>query len=314
MPQLFRSIATDLHFFSNQREDAYWRLGGTHHKRSHIDNHIPGPACITCREKCRKCDRAKPVCQRCINKGLECKGYPDKFRFAGLATRGKWKNRAVPTVARSHGVQNQPGLNNDRATDPPREEHGLPSNNSTSTSSRNSEGPRSILGRHWPRSEERSVELDDLLMLERTEVLLTYCAFFFSLLFERFFWPTEPSDDQVICPHQIALSAAADNPYQVYVLPLAYEQIGLLYAVLGLTACHMGIQKEDMYLRETLAVEYQVRAIRCLGETLQNGLSGELDENERDGIFAIIQILLLQDVSCISHQSSRNHKPMTDFE
>lgn len=129
-----------------------------------------------------------------------------------------------------------------------------------------------------PQPEGRAVELDDLLMLERTELLLTYY-------------------DQVICPHQIALPAAgADNPYQVYVLPLAYEQIGLLYAVLGLTACHMGINKEDEYLRETLAVEYRVRAIRWLGETLRNGISGELDENERDGIFVTIQILLLQDI------------------
>ena len=58
----------------------------------------------------------------------------------------------------------------------------------------------------------------------------------------------------------------------------------------------MGITKEDEYLRETLAVEYRVRAIRWLGETLRNGISGELDENERDGIFVTIQILLLQDV------------------
>lgn len=90
-----------------------------------------------------------------------------------------------------------------------------------------------------------------------------------------------------------------ENPYQVYVLPLTYEQLGLLYAVLGLTAIHMGIQKNDLYLRETLAVEYRVRAIGRLGQTLQNGLSRELSENERDGIFATIQILLLQDVSCL---------------
>ncbi|OQE00625.1 hypothetical protein PENVUL_c048G04796 [Penicillium vulpinum] len=115
-------------------------------------------------------------------------------------------------------------------------------------------------------------------MLKRTELLLTHY-------------------DQIICPHQIALPAAGvDNPYQVYVLPLAYEQIGLLYAVLGLSACHLGIKKEDLYLRETLAVEYRVRAIRCLGETLRNGVSSELDENERDGIFITIQILLLQDI------------------
>lgn len=96
-----------------------------------------------------------------------------------------------------------------------------------------------------------------------------------------------------------------ENPYQVYVLPLAYEQLGLLYAVLGLTAIHMGIQNNDLYLRETLAVEYRVRAIGRLGQTLQNGLSGELSENERDGIFVTIQILLLQDVSCLLCACSR---------
>jgi hypothetical protein len=106
------------------------------------------------------------------------------------------------------------------------------------------------------------------------------------------------SDDREICPHQIALPTDdADNPYRLYILPLAYEQIGLLYAVLGLTACHIGIKENDAYLRDTLAVEYQARAIRCLGETLQDGISGDLGENERDGIFATIQILLLQDVS-----------------
>jgi hypothetical protein len=156
---------------------------GAYHQRSGTDTDIPGPACMTCREKCRKCDRMKPVCQRCINKGLECKGYPDRFRFAGLATRGKWKNQAVPTVAHSHCVQIQPGLGNDRAAYPLREEHEQ-SNDPRSTSSPNCEAPRPILDRHCPRSEGRNVELDNLLMLERTEILLAHCALFSFLLFE----------------------------------------------------------------------------------------------------------------------------------
>ncbi|CAG7917116.1 unnamed protein product [Penicillium olsonii] len=237
------------------------------------DNRITGPACITCREKCRKCDRKKPVCQRCISKGLECKGYPDKFRFAGLATRGKWKNHAVPSETRNHSPQSQPGLEKNAVGSGERGE----SQNSATASDENISAPRSTLARDGSHLEERSVELDDLLMLERTEALLAYY-------------------DEVICPHQIALATGMENPYQVYVLPLAYEQIGLLYAVLGLTACHVGIQKEDLYLRETLAVEYRVRAISRLGDALQNGLSGDLSENERDGIFATIQILLLQDI------------------
>lgn len=56
-----------------------------------------GPACKTCREKCRKCDRGRPKCQRCVSKGLECGGYPDLYRFCGIASRGRWKGARVPT-------------------------------------------------------------------------------------------------------------------------------------------------------------------------------------------------------------------------
>jgi len=36
------------------------------------------------------------MCKRCISKGLQCGGYPDKFRFCGIASRGKWKNHKAP--------------------------------------------------------------------------------------------------------------------------------------------------------------------------------------------------------------------------
>lgn len=105
-------------------------------------------------------------------------------------------------------------------------------------------------------------------------------------------------DDHVICPHQIALRQdGPDNPYRLFILPLAYEQIGLLYAILGLTAFHMGLNKKDIYLQETLAVEYRLRAIQSLVDKMQDGIFRDMSENERDGIFATIQILLLQDVS-----------------
>ncbi|KAJ6188778.1 hypothetical protein N7519_003686 [Penicillium mononematosum] len=135
-----------------------------------------GPACITCREKCRKCDRTKPVCQRCITKGLECKGYPDKFRFAGIATRGKWKNRAVPTVSRDHAVRTQPGT----GTDHPDTSHEESESDQQHPSALPSCEDRNIewlpiLDHPWPQSEGRAVELDDLLMLERTELLLAHC-------------------------------------------------------------------------------------------------------------------------------------------
>jgi hypothetical protein len=39
------------------------------------------PACGTCRKKCRKCDRKRPICDRCRTKGLHCEGYPPRFQF-----------------------------------------------------------------------------------------------------------------------------------------------------------------------------------------------------------------------------------------
>lgn len=81
-------------------------------------------------------------------------------------------------------------------------------------------------------------------------------------------------------------------------LPLAYEQIGLLYAVLGLSACHLGRLKGDSHLCESAAVDYRLKAITALGRTIKKVGSGTFDENECDGIFATIQILLLHDVSC----------------
>jgi hypothetical protein len=47
---------------------------------------LPDPACGTCRKKCRKCDRSRPICNRCKAKGLHCEGYPPRFQFCELAT------------------------------------------------------------------------------------------------------------------------------------------------------------------------------------------------------------------------------------
>lgn len=47
---------------------------------------LPDPACGTCRKKCRKCDRSRPICNRCKDKGLHCEGYPPRFQFCELAT------------------------------------------------------------------------------------------------------------------------------------------------------------------------------------------------------------------------------------
>lgn len=178
-----RSICLHLNEMQNKGQS---RVDG---ERSTSDNPISGPACITCREKCRKCDRTKPICQRCKNKGLECKGFPEKFRFAGLATRGRWKNRAVPSDARNQGVQaNSVEIEDERPDSGTGERNSQQLRNSKIPTSRTGETLPSSLGCHWHHSEDRSVELDDLLMLERTEDLLAHCALCLSLSLYRTCW------------------------------------------------------------------------------------------------------------------------------
>lgn len=80
-------------------------------------------------------------------------------------------------------------------------------------------------------------------------------------------------------------------------LPLAYEQIGLLYAVLALSACHLGHINHDKHLGN-VALDYSAKAITALGVAIRKVCSREFHENDRDGVFATIQILLLHDVSC----------------
>lgn len=94
-----------------------------------------------------------------------------------------------------------------------------------------------------------------------------------------------------------------DNPYRSYILPLARQQIGLLYAVLGLSASHLGKLTDNATLHDTTAVEYRLRAIRALSKEIRRSQSETLLEDEQDAVLAIIQILLLHDVSGTSHQS-----------
>jgi len=148
-----------------------------------------GPACVTCREKCRRCDRTRPVCRRCVSKGLECKGYPDKFRFCGIASRGKWKNQRVPTV---HRTSSEPQTRQRRkaasrqvhrvptpAASPSEDEPQPPSSShSPGTWMLEASPQEPIHSWHREKQSNRAVELDDLLMLGRSESLLAHCKIF----------------------------------------------------------------------------------------------------------------------------------------
>ncbi|CEL00662.1 hypothetical protein ASPCAL00260 [Aspergillus calidoustus] len=265
------------------------------------------PACATCREKCRRCDRARPVCKRCATRGLECKGYPETFQFKPvtvaeprrLAARYTTRKRKlaalqpyeeefpttdvhVPLAAGDGAV----GADPDSPWNPASttlQQRGLVSESwdgevglwSSSSSIDYSPSPPPPPP---PQQGNQMAELDDLLLQTQTQRLLAYY-------------------DTVICPHQIVLTGRdkRENPYRSYVLPLAYEQLGLLYAVLGLAACHDGLRNGKEDLRE-VADEYRLRCISCLRKSLEKGISPQSHENERDGLFATIQLLLLHDI------------------
>ncbi|GAB1193863.1 hypothetical protein APSETT444_003098 [Aspergillus pseudonomiae] len=127
-------------------------------------------------------------------------------------------------------------------------------------------------------TQEISNDIAEILRLPETETLLTHY-------------------DKFICPHQISeIGNETDNPYRLYILPLARKQIGLLYAVLGFSASHLGQLTGNQTMHEATAVEYRMKAIRALSEEIRRSQALTLLEDEQDAVLAIIQILLLHDV------------------
>ncbi|ETS77200.1 hypothetical protein PFICI_11074 [Pestalotiopsis fici W106-1] len=306
-----------------------------------------GPACATCRVKSRRCDRGRPSCNRCLTKGLTCGGYPDKFRFCGIASRGKLKGKKIPTADGPEislkGSAEQPQqpeslpsaaplatteddnhietlhlgapsstLQLESASDPPR----LSTPREPSQTRR--DGPQNV---ETPVGERRYSDVDPAeLNSAMTIHPLPDPNFVYEMVTSNS--PTH-SESPVhslltrignsrirsqadallehyvseICPHQIQqLGAHVANPYESYIVPLAKEPVGLLYAILGLAASHLGQEQSDRDLQYNVAVECRLLSLSELGSAIRRAISTEMSNDFRDAIFATIQILLLQDV------------------
>ncbi|CAI7604119.1 unnamed protein product [Penicillium manginii] len=202
---------------------------------------------------------------------LTCRQKAHKFRFCGIASRGKWKNQDLPISKDSVSTSTT-----DSTATEPTISQGLefnswvpPSQNKASSSVTTPEGNIGTPGHQ---------EHSKILVSKEAETLLVHY-------------------DRIICPHQIAQpSDKKENPYRLYVIPLAYEQLNVLYAVLGLSACHMGHLNSEMHLYESVAVEYRAKAINALGTTINKVCSGNFRGSDVDSVFATIQILLLHDI------------------
>jgi ABC-type antimicrobial peptide transport system permease subunit len=77
---------------------------------------------------------------------------------------------------------------------------------------------------------------------------------------------------------------------------MAYEHIGLLYAVLGLTICHLVASGGGKKLHHIEALEHVVNAILSLS-SLMDDRNVSLQENRENILLATILVLVLHFVS-----------------
>lgn len=53
--------------------------------------------CWTCKRRRRACDKARPTCQNCAQRGLDCEGYEVRLRWgSGIASRGQFTGADKP--------------------------------------------------------------------------------------------------------------------------------------------------------------------------------------------------------------------------
>lgn len=163
--------------------------------KSHTLTLVLDPACLTCREKCRKCDRARPACNRCVSKGLKCGGYPPRFQFLEC------------TTSKMSSIASKGGQSSPEQTVAPREiGHCTPDSGNAESRSRLSSAamltPNSVLP-EMPRSMDQETSstnsrddsflllspdtaspvyrftcVDEVLASDRAQDLLLYCTLF----------------------------------------------------------------------------------------------------------------------------------------
>jgi hypothetical protein len=130
---------------------------------------------------CRRCDRARPVCQRCITKGLECGGYPPKFKFCGVASRGKWSRSDQPFMEqpRRRSSAKSPNVTPEHTNQSPiycLHQADIRAIRLAILSWLTRCRFESSSDMAAPNMKKPFLEIDDLLAAVRTQELLTYCS------------------------------------------------------------------------------------------------------------------------------------------
>jgi hypothetical protein len=88
------------------------------------------------------------------------------------------------------------------------------------------------------------------------------------------------------------------DPFQEYILPLAYTHDGVLHALLGLSACHMHFSGRDETQKcSNTALRHRLAAIRSLGALIPKEATSELSSTDEASVLAIVLLLVFHDVS-----------------
>ena len=157
------------------------------HMSSHTHT-ILDPVCGTCRRKCRKCDRSRPQCQRCVSKGLVCEGYETKFRIYNLAS-GVEKGPKIGSRARRRQSRNSISEHSTTSIGQARTVQDSPPHTSTSPESKKSCSSGTPDSNSSPITSSLTPDLassvpflskttgsNDLLAIPETQILLSYCT------------------------------------------------------------------------------------------------------------------------------------------
>lgn len=124
--------------------------------------------------------------------------------------------------------------------------------------------------------------------------LLKYCMY--SRVVPHYVLISE-TDENVVCQKLSIPSERTPDPFKTYILPLALQDVGLLKAVLGLTACHLATQQPTPNRRlNTAALEYRVAALQFLSALLLKEECFGLGEAEEETALAIVLMLVLHDI------------------
>ncbi|KAM4067169.1 fungal specific transcription factor [Hirsutella rhossiliensis] len=100
-------------------------------------------------------------------------------------------------------------------------------------------------------------------------------------------------------------ASASGSPFRSHILPLAHQHQGVLHALLGLSACHMGLSRAEETIPEatTLGLQHRADALVCLGLLLLKEASQGLTAAEEEFVLAMVVLLVFHDI-CESGVSS----------